>query len=497
MGSGMNEVFTALDSIRAANPLFRNEVLVLEQNENSELVGTANPASRVFFERVFAFDGPFWDVLSETGFAVRPSEGKYAVFVGNQLFFVKNFENRFFVTPGLSKRFVVERGRAVPKRVFSFSSVLDAASFPRDFLGQSVGKVKTAFLINEAVAGYATERNAAFSYWEKNRAPFDDPVSKAAEALSHAVRLMRYSFLASLGYSLSLSAPLLTLKDAWVDSLFALSKDPPKNRGRLTEEFGFFAQNPYDLSSQRLSESFARSFAVSVPSNALLRWREENKLLCGCYLDVCRQALRQIGTETDLGDDVFFLEWPELSIRVSAELKRLAARRRSESAAFSALSLPQQVFFDGRWSVDPDARVAEKTTGPSAEKEDAVFVLKGVSVGGQGSVCGKAVRVESERDLTKPLSGAIAVSDSLWPDLTLAYSQLRGVVSKTGGNLSHAAIVAREYGLTCIAQVSDFDRIAEGDWLELDGKTGSVRVSKKRPVSASKPQKRLKRLGHE
>jgi pyruvate,water dikinase len=46
-----------------------------------------------------------------------------------------------------------------------------------------------------------------------------------------------------------------------------------------------------------------------------------------------------------------------------------------------------------------------------------------------------------------------------------------------GGLLSHAAILAREYGLPAVVSVRDATRrLRDGDRVELDGSTGRIRV---------------------
>ncbi len=46
-----------------------------------------------------------------------------------------------------------------------------------------------------------------------------------------------------------------------------------------------------------------------------------------------------------------------------------------------------------------------------------------------------------------------------------------------GGVLSHASIVAREYGTPCVVNVKGIvDALEDGDLIEVDGKSGLVRI---------------------
>ena len=52
-----------------------------------------------------------------------------------------------------------------------------------------------------------------------------------------------------------------------------------------------------------------------------------------------------------------------------------------------------------------------------------------------------------------------------------------GLVTNTGGVLSHAAVVAREFGLPAVVGIGDATtRIADGRLVEIDGTTGIVRL---------------------
>jgi pyruvate,water dikinase len=53
-----------------------------------------------------------------------------------------------------------------------------------------------------------------------------------------------------------------------------------------------------------------------------------------------------------------------------------------------------------------------------------------------------------------------------------------GIVAETGGQLSHTAIVAREYGLPAVVSVKRATRIIEdGQAITIDGNRGRVYLS--------------------
>ena len=75
------------------------------------------------------------------------------------------------------------------------------------------------------------------------------------------------------------------------------------------------------------------------------------------------------------------------------------------------------------------------------------------------------------------LSGEIIVLSAIEPSLTLLFPIIGGVIAEIGGVLSHAAILAREYGVPAVVNVPDaMRRLHDGDDIELNGTTGRVRL---------------------
>ena len=63
-----------------------------------------------------------------------------------------------------------------------------------------------------------------------------------------------------------------------------------------------------------------------------------------------------------------------------------------------------------------------------------------------------------------------------------------GLVTEFGGLLSHAGVVAREYGLPAVLGVPDvMSRIADGDEVHLDGSTGVVTVVRQPDQAVARP----------
>lgn len=65
-------------------------------------------------------------------------------------------------------------------------------------------------------------------------------------------------------------------------------------------------------------------------------------------------------------------------------------------------------------------------------------------------------------------------TDPAWTPL---FTVAAGVVTETGGALSHAAIIAREYGIPAVLGIDGATtHIENGDRITLDGAAGTVTV---------------------
>ena len=128
----------------------------------------------------------------------------------------------------------------------------------------------------------------------------------------------------------------------------------------------------------------------------------------------------------------------------------------------------------------PDAWVGE-TVPAKRTKVVATKSLSGLGVSA-GTATGRArIILNTEAAFEREIeSGDILVApftDTPWTPLFIPAA---AVVVETGGMLSHAATVAREFGIPCVVLVHDATRIiGEGDTVKVDGATGTVTIVKK------------------
>jgi nucleoside-diphosphate-sugar epimerase/phosphohistidine swiveling domain-containing protein len=162
----------------------------------------------------------------------------------------------------------------------------------------------------------------------------------------------------------------------------------------------------------------------------------------------------------DEPDDAFYLVRAELK-NPPADVKSLVSRRRAERARLE-IDRPPLTFVE-RWQPQTGA----STELAAGESLQGVGVSSGVA---KGPV--RVLTVESLDDLEPGEVLVAAFTDTGW---TPFFAYAAAVVVDTGGEMSHAAVVAREFGIPCVVATSTGSRaLHTGDTVEVDGTTGAV-----------------------
>jgi pyruvate,water dikinase len=109
-----------------------------------------------------------------------------------------------------------------------------------------------------------------------------------------------------------------------------------------------------------------------------------------------------------------------------------------------------------------------------ARNEDAV--LYGIAAS-KGVYEGSARRVSGPSEFGQITKGDVLVTESTTEAFNILLPLLGGIVTDNGGLLSHAAIVAREYGIPGVVGTREAtERIANGVRIRVDGDAGEVTV---------------------
>ncbi len=186
------------------------------------------------------------------------------------------------------------------------------------------------------------------------------------------------------------------------------------------------------------------------------------------YLAICDGVAAVLGISSD---DVNFLLLDEVEQVVrTGSLTDVADRIQRRRVQWEEAHL----------HVLPDLWVGEPTTEALGEAADTTE-LTGlpVSPGNGQPVRGTArivadVQAAMEREIEVGDILVAPFTDTPWTPLFIPAG---AVVVETGGVLSHAATVAREFGIPCVVMVKDATRIIhDGDTVEVNGVTGQVTI---------------------
>jgi pyruvate,water dikinase len=119
--------------------------------------------------------------------------------------------------------------------------------------------------------------------------------------------------------------------------------------------------------------------------------------------------------------------------------------------------------------------VIEGMFAPSEEAHEE-DMLRGLAAS-KGVYEGPARRVAGPAEFDRIAEGDVLVTEATTEAFNILLPLLGGLVTDSGGLLSHAAIVAREYGIPGVVGTREAtDRIADGARVRVDGDAGTVTV---------------------
>jgi rifampicin phosphotransferase len=192
---------------------------------------------------------------------------------------------------------------------------------------------------------------------------------------------------------------------------------------------------------------------------------------------------RKLAAQTIIDDaeDVFWLYLSEVEAlaRQLVPMQRLVEPRKKDNARWQSLNPPPYLGTPDREPVTAsDALRIELIMGPhgSSARSDSSGTIKGGGAS-PGTVKGRARVVMTLEEASKLQHGDILVTKATSPSWTPLFATVAGVVSDTGGILSHTAICAREFGIPCVVGTQNGTlQIHDGDLVVLDGTAGTVTV---------------------
>jgi rifampicin phosphotransferase len=200
--------------------------------------------------------------------------------------------------------------------------------------------------------------------------------------------------------------------------------------------------------------------------------REDTHYAMTLPMPILRRALLELGRRLaeagilESAEDVFHLRFDELesidgvwppTANIAEELRKAARRRADrrlelERAGTPLMDLPS-------------------LTGPQPGEDVLVVGTPGSPGVAEGPV--RIVRDPAAFGSLRP--GEVLVAPYTNPSWTPLFTRAAAVVVDTGAAMSHAAIVAREYGVPAVMGTGDGTRrLSDGQWVRVDGDRGQV-----------------------
>jgi pyruvate,water dikinase len=248
-------------------------------------------------------------------------------------------------------------------------------------------------------------------------------------------------------------------------------EDRPFVEGLLRSHERSHAEDPKPAYARARSEARSRlpwwrrrSFNAKLDRLRRFVWlREEMRDLSSRMYWVIRRYVLEIARRRGLGDDVFFMTLSELLAGDRSHIEQ--ARDTYES--YRNFRAPPEVCY----SNNAKSNVTERYD------HNAKLFVTGIAVS-RGTARGIARIARTIEEASRIEKGAILVCPFTDPGWTPILDRVAGVVTETGGLLSHAAVICREYGIPAVLAVPEAtDRIRDGQIVIVDGDRGRVEIA--------------------
>ena len=171
---------------------------------------------------------------------------------------------------------------------------------------------------------------------------------------------------------------------------------------------------------------------------------------------------RELMTEEE--DIFFFTEFEILEIDAgNLSAKKIAKMVEARRRIYDRYSEKEPPKYIRGWEAFDDNALTDDGKG-----------LRGIAAS-SGTISGRARVCRKLEEISKIEKGDILVTVSTDPGWTTIFSIIGGVVIEAGGVVAHAVMISREYGLPCVANLTEAcNLIPDGAMITVDGTTGRV-----------------------
>ncbi len=176
-------------------------------------------------------------------------------------------------------------------------------------------------------------------------------------------------------------------------------------------------------------------------------------------------------------NDIMFVHSDEIAhsgmIQETCDLKKMVERRKEEYAGYREVENTHPFILGDPTKlgevVDADVVFAVNAAPPVAKAEEVGATLVGCA-GAPGVAEGEALILMGDEDMDKVRAGVILVVPATTASWTPVFNIVKAVVTDGGGYLTHALIVAREFGIPAVVGTQEATRkIRTGQHVKVDG----------------------------
>ena len=236
------------------------------------------------------------------------------------------------------------------------------------------------------------------------------------------------------------------------------------------------ALDEYEKANPSKSKKVRKLINKFAKSNA---FREDFRAKGVWSLCVMREWLLGVSRANGLGDDVFMLyikEAIELTKGGRSVLANIPARKANYEKYLSNPPFPNVIigrFEPSEWLSDPDRRNDFYRSGSDVTVSSDIKGFPGAA--GRITARVRVIPDVSRIDEIEP--GEILVTGATNIGWTRIFPKVSAIVTDIGAPLSHAAIVAREFGIPAVVGCGNATTVLKtGDIVEVDGTAGTVTI---------------------
>ncbi len=251
-----------------------------------------------------------------------------------------------------------------------------------------------------------------------------------------------------------------TLKD------MLLMDDAANPEAHNRQQAEFFRKEKTKIGSSSLLKSLYRH-------RQLLWWREEMRDHSTIMYFHIRMLLLETGRRMQKmqllrnEDDVFFLRYDELFDYF---------KNKQQNIYLPLIDKNKIVYRSFRNFKKPNEIWQKRTKQTFIDKNAESYSGLPCSA---GSIEGEVCVIKSILEIENVKSGCILVTCFTDPAWTPVFSKISGLITETGGMLSHGAVVSREYGIPAVLAIKGItDVLKSGQRVRIDGNHGQVVILK-------------------